>query len=274
MSEFEHRAFLLGESGRRGPADGDHRGHFGRYRCRQVEVDAEQSCRRLARHRVGDGGAPVAALGDVAGVAEALHQLRPGSRDVVGVPAGAGWLAGEAVTGNRRHDEVERVFRPSVMSRGIRERADDLEQLDHRAGPAMRHDQRHGVRMTRADVDEVNVHVIDRRHELGQGVEPGLGLSPVVARSPVTHQLLEFCELYALRPIIDRLPVGPARGGDASAEIGKCFFRNIGVEGTDCGVACRHDRMRGAKGTHRCRRGEADGSGRRGGRKHPAPGGR
>jgi hypothetical protein len=38
----------------------------------------------LAAHRVGDGGADVAALRDVAGVAEAAHQLRPRLRDAAG----------------------------------------------------------------------------------------------------------------------------------------------------------------------------------------------
>ena len=47
-------------------------------------MDAEQPLGCLAAHRVGDGGAHVAALGDVAGVAEAVHQLRPGLRDAAG----------------------------------------------------------------------------------------------------------------------------------------------------------------------------------------------
>ena len=51
----ERRAFLLGESCRRRPAAGERRRHIGRYRRRQVDVDAEQSCRRLARHRARDG---------------------------------------------------------------------------------------------------------------------------------------------------------------------------------------------------------------------------
>ena len=55
--------------------------------------------RCLAAHRVGDGGAHVAALGDVAGVAEAAHQLRPRLRDAADVPAELGRLAGEAVAG-------------------------------------------------------------------------------------------------------------------------------------------------------------------------------
>src|SRR5262249_8058840 len=95
---------------------------------------------------------------------------------------------------------------------------------------------RQGVRMTRADVDEVNVHAIDRCHELRQGIELGLPLAPVVVRTPVAHQLLEFCELYALRLVIDRLPVGPARGRDASAKISKLLLRNIDLEGPDCAV--------------------------------------
>ncbi len=62
-------------------------------------MDADQPLGCLAPHRVGDGRAHVAALGDVAGVAEAVHQLRPGARDAVGVPADLGGLAGEAVAG-------------------------------------------------------------------------------------------------------------------------------------------------------------------------------
>ena len=99
-------------------------------------------CRRLPRHRVGNRGAPVAALGDVARVPEALHQLRPGLRDAVGSPAGAGRLAGEAVARHGRDDDVESVLGAAAMRGWIRERADDLELLDDRAGPAMRDDQR------------------------------------------------------------------------------------------------------------------------------------
>jgi len=48
--------------------------------------------------QVRDGGAHVAALGDVAGVVEAVHQLRPRACDAAGVPAELGRLAGEPVT--------------------------------------------------------------------------------------------------------------------------------------------------------------------------------
>src|SRR5262245_56028884 len=66
---FKHYAFLVQESRRRARAIEESGGYLGRYRCREVEVDAEQSWQRLARHLAGDGGTPVATLRDVAGVA-------------------------------------------------------------------------------------------------------------------------------------------------------------------------------------------------------------
>ena len=108
-------------------------------------MDTEQPLGRLPSHDVGDEGAHVAALGDIAGVAESVHQLRPGLRDAAGVPAELGGLAGEAVAGQGRQHEVKRVLRlPTVRGR-VGQRADGLEQLDHRAGPAVRHDQRQRV---------------------------------------------------------------------------------------------------------------------------------
>ena len=115
----------------------------------QVQVDTDQPLGCLAAHRVGDDGAHVATLGDVAGVAEAVHQLRPGLPDAAGVPADLGRLAREAVAGQRRQHEVERVLGASALRGRVGERTDDLEQLDDRAGPAVRHDQRQRVRVLR-----------------------------------------------------------------------------------------------------------------------------
>src|SRR5262249_16693973 len=81
-----------------------------------------------------------AARGDVVRVAEATHQLRPGARDAAGVPADRGRLAGEAVARYGRQHEVERVLGTSAVRGRVGERADDLEQLDDRAGPAVRDD--------------------------------------------------------------------------------------------------------------------------------------
>ena len=68
----------------------------------------------------------------------------------------------------------------------------------------------------------------------GRALSLRLDLAPVVIRPPVTHQLLKLCELSALRPVVDGLPVGPPRGGDAPAEIDELLSRNVDVEGPDC----------------------------------------
>ena len=103
----------------------------------------------LAAHRVRDVGAHVAPLGDVARVAEAVHQLRPRACDAAGLPAELGRLAREAVARQGRQHQVECVLGGAAVRGRVGQRADGLEQLDDRAGPAMRHDQRQRVLMPR-----------------------------------------------------------------------------------------------------------------------------
>jgi hypothetical protein len=92
--------------------------------------------------------------------------MRPGSQ-----PTEVGWdpggLAGEAVAGQRRQHQVEGVLGTSAVRGRVGERADDLEQFDDRAGPAVRDDQRQRVLVRRLDVDEVDVHPVDLGRELG-----------------------------------------------------------------------------------------------------------
>src|SRR6185312_2636891 len=153
-------------------------------------MDGEQSWCGLARHRARDRRAPVAALRDVARVAQALHQLGPGARDAIRVPASDGWLSGEAVARQGWNDDVESILGAAAMRGRVSERSDNLKLLNDGSGPAVRDDHWHGVRMSRADVDEVNIHTIDRRHELGQGIELGFALLPVVIGAPIAHELL------------------------------------------------------------------------------------
>ena len=90
--------------------------------------------------------------------------------------------------------------------------------------------------MARADVDEVNVEPVDRRHELRIGIELGLRLSPVVVRSPVAHELLKLREPHALRSITDSLAVGPPRREDAAPQVDEYLLGNVDAERTDCAV--------------------------------------
>ena len=66
--------------------------------------------------------------------------MRPGSQPT------CGGLGGEAEAGQGRQHQVERVPGGAAVRGGIRERAHDAEQLDDRAGPAVRDDQRHALR--------------------------------------------------------------------------------------------------------------------------------
>ena len=73
---------------------------------------------------------------------------------------------------------------------GIGERADDLQLLNERAWPAVRNDDRKGVRMFRTHVNEVDVEPVDLGDELRQGIEPRLDVPPIVLSRPVPRELL------------------------------------------------------------------------------------
>ena len=154
----------------------------GQHRHQQVHVDAEQPLGCLAAHHIGDECAHVAALGDIAGVAEAVHQLRPGLRDTAGVPAELGRLAREAVARQGRQHQVESVLGGATVRGRVGERADRLDQLDDRARPAVRHDQRQRVLVLGPHVDEVDLDPVDLGRELRERVE--LRLDPRRSRTP------------------------------------------------------------------------------------------
>ena len=198
-------------------------------------MDAEQPLGCLAAHRVRDGGAHVAALGDVARVAEAVHQLRPRAGDAAGLPAELGRLAREAVAGQGRQHQVECVLGAAAVRGRVGQRADDLQQLDDRARPAVRHDQRQRVLVRRPHVDEVDVDPVDLGRELRQRVQPRLARAPVVVGRPVAGELLDRRQLHALRAIGDQLPGGQACRGDAAAELGELLLRDVDLERADRG---------------------------------------
>ena len=87
--------------------------------------------------------------------------------------------------------------------------------------------------MTGPDVDEVDVESVDLGRELRERIELRLGPAPVVPGPPMPDELLQPCELDALRPVIDRLTVGPPRRRDAPAEILDLLFGDIDPKGAD-----------------------------------------
>ena len=187
----------------------------------------------LAAHRVRDVGAHVASLGDVARVAEAAHQLRPRASDAAGLPAELGRLAREAVAGQGRQHQVECVLGGAAVSGRVGQRADGLQQLDDRAGPAVRHDQRQRILMPRPDVDEVDLDPVDLGRELRQRVQPRLGLAPVVLGRPVAGERLERRQPHALGAVGNELFGRPARRLDPASQLSELRFGNLDLERAD-----------------------------------------
>ena len=97
------------------------------------------------------------------------------------------------------------------MSLRVHEPRNHVEELDDRARPAVRDQQRDGVRVPRARVDEMDRLAVDARAEVLKLVEPRLVRSPVVLVAPVLHQLAQ---------IVDRTTVLPARAHDLVREPG------------------------------------------------------
>ena len=192
-------------------------------------------CRCLHTHLVDDERTPIAALRGVALVSQALHQGGPCPGNAFGAPAGRGRLAREAVARHRRNDQVKRVRGAPAVGRGIGQRLDDLELLDDRAGPAVGDDERQGILVFRANVDEVNVEPIDLGDEMRVGVQLRLDLAPVVLRRPVARQLLNRGELDALGVICDGLLLGPARGQDAVTQVLEVGLGGLEGERPDSG---------------------------------------
>ena len=156
--------------------------------------------------------APVAALRAVARVAEAVHQLDERPRDAPHVPAARARGLREAVA---RAATGATTWNASAALAAVRLRVgqprDDVEELDDRAGPAVREEQRQRVRVRRARVDEVDRLAVDARAEVLELVEPRLLRAPVVLVAPVLDQLAQ---------VVDRDPVLPARALDLVREAG------------------------------------------------------
>ena len=138
--------------------------------------------------------------------------------------------------GQRRDDEVERVGGARAVGGGVGERADDLQLLDDRSGPAVGDDHRQGVLVLRAHVDEVDVEPVDLGDELRKFVEPCLHGPPVVPVDPALRELLHDLELHALRRVADGLVLGPSGLADPAVQVVEVGLRDVDPERADGGA--------------------------------------
>jgi len=94
----------------------------------------------------------------------------------------------------------------------------------------VRNDDRQGVRVLGADVNEMDVQPIDVGEELRQGIQLRLDLAPVVPALPVAHQALHRRQLDTLRSIGNGFLFRPVRSGQAPAQVRNCLVRDMHLE--------------------------------------------
>jgi hypothetical protein len=112
----------------------------------------------------------------------------------------------------------------------IRQGIHDLQLLDDRAGPAVCNDERQRIVVFGANVNEMNIELVDLRHELRQGIELRFDLAPVIFARPVARERLHCGELNALRLVRDGFAVGPTGRSDSFAQIDQGFLGNADAE--------------------------------------------
>src|SRR5258708_7099195 len=166
-----------------------------------VDVDSGEVGDVPGTERLRNARAPVPALGAIMLVAETGHQLIPCIRNSLDTPAGLGGLVAEAESRQRRAHQVEGVGGVPVVCNWVGERPDGLTELDDRAGPAVRHDQRERAGLRRPHAQETNAGTVDAGAELRKPVETGLTRPPALAPQPLPAQVTEVAEADALPPV-------------------------------------------------------------------------
>ena len=89
-------------------------------------MDADESRRRLSPHRLYDARSPIAALRDIARIAQPLHEHVQREGHAVGAPARFGGRRREAIAGQRGNHDVERIVGSAAVLHRIRQRINQL----------------------------------------------------------------------------------------------------------------------------------------------------
>src|SRR5882724_8611219 len=96
-------------------------------------------------------------------------------------------------------------------------------------------DQRHGLRMRRAHVQEVNGQIVDVGRELREAIELRLAPAPVIFLGPIAADLLDPFERHALAPVADQLGLGPAGVAQSRPEVVEDIVADGDAIRLDCG---------------------------------------
>ena len=115
----------------------------------------------------------------------------------------------------------------------IRQEWHEWKQLDERAGPAMRQDQRNAVPVSGALMDEVNVDAVELGAKLIDRVQLALLCAPIKPVGPICKQLFKVIKIRPLVPGNAWCLIRPARVADALPEIKENLFLDPDRERSD-----------------------------------------
>src|SRR2546425_986579 len=184
-------------------------------------MNARQALGVLEAEPRGDEGAPVAALGGEAAIAQDVgHQSREDVGDLLHAEAQLIRAEGESVARQRRRDDGERVRRVAAEARRVGQHRDQPLELHDRARPTVREQERQRRRTDAGLVDEVELDLTQLDRELTESVESRLVSAPVVARAPVLDQPLGrvACDAEAERLEARALAVDQRAGAELLGE--------------------------------------------------------
>src|SRR5581483_3957641 len=157
------------------------------------------------------------------------------------IPPGLMGRPGKPETGHRRYHQVECERGIGSCCSRVGQRSDDVGVLQHSPWPAMTENERNGVRLSGADVQEMHPLSVDGRDELREGVELGFGRTPVIARLPVLSKLTDVTAWYSVVPRHFRHDADPSGAGQPLMQIVEIVLRDVNEERLDLVARARHE---------------------------------
>jgi hypothetical protein len=94
----------------------------------------------------------------------------------------------------------EGIGRITTEARGLRQARDQIKDLEDRAGPAMREQQRHRRRAFAGGMQEVQIDAVQRHAELREGIGRRLLCAPVEPVLPIAEQAARVRNIGAVGP--------------------------------------------------------------------------
>ena len=146
------------------------------------------------------------------------------------VNPGLGERSGEAVTGERRHHDVESILRIAAVRSRVGERANHFMEIPESPRPSVSQDQRHRIGTLAGLVDKMNRHAVDHSLVVGVSIDLALDLAPVVFSPPVFDQLFQIGRVGAVFPVRIAVVLGKARTRKAILQVRQRGIRNCDRE--------------------------------------------